>query len=56
MLLRPHANVSFEMLMRFLCDRGVQAEDFSRHRPSLEDVFLQLYEWEPARDPEEVAA
>lgn len=55
-LLRPHASVSFEMLMRFLCDRGVQAEDFSRHRPSLEDVFLQLYEWEPARDSEEVAA
>ncbi len=55
-VLRPRAHVSFEMLMRFLCDRGVQAEDFGRHRPSLEDVFLQLYEWEPARDSGEMAA
>jgi ABC-2 type transport system ATP-binding protein len=55
-VVRPHTHVSFEMLMRFLCDRGVHVEDCSRYRPSLEDVFLQLYEWEPDRDADEVAA
>jgi ABC-2 type transport system ATP-binding protein len=55
-VVRPHTHVTFQMLMRFLCDRGVRVEDFGRYRPSLEDVFLQLYKWEPDRNADEVAA